>query len=150
MPILTRADGTSRTFAARASRPDDGWQDSLTKLFPVEVFTAYLAAVAIISGVDPSPVRDTVAWVVFGIGILATVVYMIATWDPDPVVRREELKYAWPQLTLAVFAFASWAFSVGGAFDTFVWYEQWIGGVTLIIGALLLTGLNKLIGTFAG
>lgn len=150
MPILTRADGVPRTYAARAAQPDDQWQDALTKLFPAEVFMAYLAVVAIISSVDPSPVRDIVAWVVFAAGVLATVVYMIATWDPDPAVRREELKYAWPQLVLAVFAFTSWAFTIGGAFATFPWYEQWIGGVTLIIGALLLTGLNKLIGTFAG
>lgn len=150
MPILTRADGVPRTYAARAVQPDDQWQDALTKLFPVEVFTAYLAAVAILSSVDPSQVRDIVSWAIFAAGALATVVYMIATWDPDPSVRREELRYAWPQLVLAMFAFASWAFSVGGAFATFPWYEQWIGGVTLIIGALLLTGLNKLIGTFAG
>ena len=51
MPILARADGAPRTYAARAAQPDDQWRDALTKLFPVEVFTAYLAAVAILSGV---------------------------------------------------------------------------------------------------
>lgn len=150
MPILARADGTPRVYAARAVQPDDQWQDALTKLFPTEVFTAYLAAVAILSGVDPTPTRDIVAWVIFGAGAFATVLYMMATWDPDPTVRREELRFAWPQLILSVFAFSAWAFSIGGAFATFPWYEQWIGGVVLIIGALLLTGLNKLIGTFAG
>ena len=150
MAILTRSDGTPRAYAARAANPDDQWQDALTKLFPMEVFAAYLAAVAIMSAVDPSKIKDIVAWAVFGAGALATVVYMMATWDPDPVVRRDELRYAWPQLILAIFAFSSWAFSVGGAFATFPWYEQWIGGVTLIIAALLLTGINKLVGTFAG
>jgi hypothetical protein len=149
MKILTKADGSPREFAARAVQPDDQWQDALTKLFPTEVFTAYLAAVAILSGVE-SDVKGIVSWVVFGAGALATLLYMMATWDPDPQIRREELRFAWPQLVLAVFAFTAWAFSLGGAFQTFPWYEQWIGGVVLVIGALLLTGLNKLIGTFAG
>jgi fatty acid desaturase len=64
-------------------------------------------------------------------------------------VRREELRYAWPQLLLALFAFTAWAFSLGGAFGLLPWYEQWVGGVALIVGALILTGLNKLIGTLS-
>jgi len=147
---LTKKDGTPRAYAARAAQPDDQWQDALVKLFPVEVFMAYLAAVALITKVEPSPTKVIVSWVVFGVGVLATVVYMIGTWDPDPGIRREELRFAWPQLILAVFAFSAWAFTLGGAFAAFPWYEQWIGGVVLIIGGLLLTGVNKLIGTFAG
>jgi len=150
MPILARADGTPRRYAVRAAQPSDQWQDALTKLFPPEVFTAYLAAVAILTAVDPSPKRDVIAWVIFAAGAIGTVIYLMATWDPDPTIRREELRFAWPQLVLAVFAFSVWAFSIGGAFATFVWYEQWMGGVILVVGALLLTGLNRLIGTFAG
>lgn len=149
MPVLTRSDGEPRVFAARAAAPDDQWQDALRKLFPTEVFAAYLATVAILASVPASAARNVVAWIVYGMGALATVVYMSATWDDDPQVRRSELRYAWPQLILAVVAFTCWAFSIGGAFTVFAWYEPWIGGVILICGSLLLTGLNKLLGTLA-
>lgn len=140
---------TPRIFAARAAQPSDNWRDSLTKLFPAEVFTAYLALVNLLTAVDASPARDVVAWVIFATGALATLIYMVATWDPDPFIRNREIQRAWPQLVLALLAFTTWAFSVGGAFATFPWYEQWIGGVALIAGALLLTALNKLLGNFA-
>lgn len=146
---MTKHTSTPRIFAARAAQPDDQWKDSLTKLFPPEVFTAYLALVLLLTAVEPSPARDVVAWVIFAAGALATLFYMIATWDPNPIIRKHEIQYAWPQLILALVAFSTWAFSIGGAFATFAWYEQWIGGVALIVGALLLTALNKLIGVFA-
>ena len=149
MRFLTRADGLPRTYAARAAQPDDQWNDALTKLFPAEVFSAYLAAVAILTAVTESPIYGVVAWLVYAAGLLATPIYMLATWDPDPGVRRDELRYAWPQLILALFAFTAWAFSLGGAFGLFPWYEQWVGGLALIVGALILTGLNKLIGTLS-
>lgn len=149
MAILTRSDGQPRVYAARAAQPEDQWSDALTKLFPVEVFTAYLAAVAILSGVTTSAIYATVAWLVYAAGLVATPIYMAATWDVDPVVRREELRFAWPQLVLALFAFTAWAFSLGGAFALLPWYEQWVGGVALIVAALILTGLNKLLGTLS-
>ena len=150
MQLLTRSDGVPRTFAARAVTPDDEWSEALTKLFPTEVFSAYLGAVALMTAVDKTPTWFIAAWCLFGAGVLATVIYMIATWDPDPDVLREEMRFAWPQLILAVVAFSTWAFTIGGAFTAFTWYEQWLGGIALIMGSLLLTGLNKLIGSLAG
>lgn len=144
------SNGTPRIFAARAAQPADHWNDSLLKLFPPEVFTGYLALVNILTAVDASPARDVIAWLIFAAGAAATLIYMIATWDPNPLIRRKEIQHAWPQLTLALLAFTTWAFSIGGAFATFAWYEQWIGGIALIVGALLLTALNKLLGKFAG
>ena len=149
MRLLARADGLPRTFATRAANPDDQWNDALVKLFPAEVFAGYLAAVAILTAVQQSPMYGIMAWVIYAVGLLATPIYMLATWDSDPVIRRQELRFAWPQLVLALFAFTAWAFSIGGAFGLFPWYEQWIGGVVLILASLVLTGLNKLLGTLA-
>ena len=149
MPVLVRADGRKRVFAARAAAPDDGWGEAVTKLIPVEVVAAYLAAVQILSGIELNQSVEIAQWILFAVGMVATVLYMLATWDTDPVIRREELRYAWPQLLIAIGAFAVWAFAVGTPFGLFAWYAEWMGGLALIVGALLLAAINKLLGTWS-
>lgn len=148
MPILARANDFKR-YAARAATPDDDWLGALTKLIPIEVIAAYTAAIKLLQGVETSNMRQMVAWIILAVGAVGTVLYMVATWDPDPAVRRSELAHAWPQLIVSLLAFGFWAFTLGPPFDAFPWYAEWLGGLALIVGAFLLTGINKLIGTFS-
>ena len=147
MPVLARANGQPR--AARAVAPDDNWGDAITKLIPIEVVAGYLAAVQIVTGLESSTSVAVAQWILFGVGMVATVLYMLATWDPDPAVRRADLKSAWPQLFIALAAFVVWAFAIGSPFGLLAWYESWMGGLALIAGALLLAAINKLLGTWA-
>jgi len=147
MPVLVRANGQPR--AARAVAPTDNWSDAVTKLIPIEVVAAYLAAVQIVTGLESSTSVAVAQWILFGIGALATILYMLATWDPDPAVRESDLKSAWPQLFISLAAFVTWAFAIGSPFGLLAWYEGWMGGLALIAGALLLAAINKLLGTWA-
>jgi len=148
MPILARSDNFRR-YAARSATPNDDWLSALTKIIPVEVIAAYTAAIKLLQGVEASDMRQMVAWIILAVGAVGTVLYMVATWDPDPAVRRQELPHAWPQLIVSLLAFGFWSFTLGGPFEAFPWYAEWLGGVALIVGAFLLTGINKLIGTFS-
>ena len=146
MSILARADGTPRTFAENAASPEDTWPEALLKLFPAEVYGAYMLAMGYLTDVESTPTLRIAYWGLFFAGLVATLIWLVAKWDDDPVVRREELRYAWPQLILSAFAFTVWAFFLGGAFAQFPWWTQWLGSLALTMGALLLTGLNKLLG----
>jgi hypothetical protein len=110
---------------------------------------AYLAAVQIIAGLEMDSSVAIAQWIVFAIGAIATVLYMVATWDPDPAVRRQDLRYAWPQVLISLAAYTVWAFAIGSPFGLFAWYAEWMGGLALIVGALLLAAINKLLGTWA-
>jgi hypothetical protein len=147
MPVLARANGQPR--AARAVAPTDNWGDAITKLIPIEVVAGYLAAVQIVTGLESSASVSVAQWILFGVGMVATILYMLATWDPDPAVRRADLVSAWPQLFISLAAFVAWAFAIGAPFGLFAWYESWMGGLALIAGALLLAAINKLLGTWA-
>ena len=125
MPVLVRANGQPR--AARAVAPTDNWSDAVTKLIPIEVVAAYLAAVQIVTGLESSTSVAVAQWILFGIGALATILYMLATWDPDPAVRESDLKSAWPQLFISLAAFVTWAFDKGFA------YQVIGGGSNLLI-----------------
>jgi hypothetical protein len=129
--------------------PDDNWADAITKLIPIEVVAGYLAAVQIMNGLELTSSVAAAQWILFGIGLLATLLYMLATWDPDPAVRKADLQHAWPQLLIALGAFVVWAFAIGSPFGILAWYESWMGGLALIAGALLLAAINKLLGTWA-
>ena len=146
MSVLARADGTPRTLAAKAAAPYDTWQDALLKLFPGEVYGAYLVAMGFVGDVEPTPTLQMAYWGLFFAGLAGTLIWLVANWDDDPAVRLEELRYAWPQLILSALAFSVWAFFLGGPFAQFAWWTAWLGSLALTMGALLLAGLNKLLG----
>lgn len=135
----------TRSYGARAVRPKESFLETVTKLIPSEVLIGYTAAVALLCGVVAGPTRLLASWIVFAIGLVVTPLYVASTWDPSAGVRRMEQPFMVPQLVVSAVAFALWAFGLGVPFDQFAWYADWMGGLSLIVGALVLTVVNRLV-----
>lgn len=133
---------------ARAVLPGDGFKEGISKLVPVTVAVAYLAAMQLLDIAPVGAGRDTFAWIMFAVGLLATPLEILATWDPEPGMIASALTKAIPHLIISTVAFAIWAFGLGEPFSQFLWYESWMGGLALILGTLLLGTVGKLIARF--
>ena len=137
-----------KAMPARAVVPEDGFTEGISKLLPVAVAVAYVAAVQLLDGVALGASKAIAAWVMFAVGIVATPLEILATWDPDAAIAATALKGAIPHLIISTVAFAIWAFGLGEPFSQFVWYEPWMGGLALILGTLMLGTVGKLIARF--
>lgn len=132
----------------RAHAALDAPTETIQKMLPLEVVAFYVATLAIIpvvAGEDAALVL-VASWIVFGVGLLATPLYMVTTWDADAAARREAMSAAIiPQLLIGMAAFAVWAFALGGPFASLLFWREWMGGVALLVGTLLLTGISRLL-----
>jgi hypothetical protein len=109
---------TERHARAQAGATDD-YSNRLVKLIPAEVVSLFLALDAILA--SRTETSRLVAWVVFGIGLLGTFLYL----------RRAAKVKSWPQITASAFAFCLWAYVIGGPFAGYAWYDPIYGAIAV-------------------
>jgi hypothetical protein len=101
----------------------DDYKSKLLKYIPGEVVTLYILIFGFAEGAKDLIPFKLVAWIIFGVGILGTILYL---W------RIEKVKI-WSQLLISAIAFAVWVFALGGPFITLSWYQSVFGAILLPI-----------------
>jgi hypothetical protein len=100
----------------------DGYTGRLLKYIPAECVALYLTLQGIILSATEGLPPTLWLWVIFGIGLVATPIYLWAiaeVWKPI-------------QLVVSTVAFGIWVFALGGAFASLLWYEPFIGSLVLV------------------
>lgn len=137
-----------KPIGRRAHAAFDAPTETIQKMLPFEVVAFYFAAqtfIPTIMGEDAALVL-MVSWIIFGVGLVATPLYMVATWDVNAAMRKEAMEAAIiPQLVIGMVAFVVWAFALGGPFASLVFWREWMGGLALLVGVLLLTVISRLL-----
>lgn len=104
--------------AAAAQEEPDRFNDRVLKYIPAEVITLYLTVDGVIRAKSLSPV---VSWVVFVLGLLATVLYLhYVAGVTKPL-----------QLGVSAAAFSVWALAIGGPFIHIAGYDPLYGTIGL-------------------
>jgi hypothetical protein len=110
------ATGRAATIAAGA----DKYKNRLLKYIPAEVVALYLALLGILDASDRGG-NAVLQWVIFVFCLVGTYLYL----------RRVGGVSKQTQLVLSTVAFAVWAFSLGGPFGLYGWYEPLYGALLL-------------------
>ena len=132
----------------RAHAAFDAPTETIQKMLPLEVVAFYVAALALIPAIvgEDAAIILIASWVIFGVGLIATPLYMMVTWDASAAMRKEALSAAViPQLVIGMVAFVVWAFALGGPFTSLLFWREWMGALALLVGVLLLTGISRLL-----
>ncbi|HVO60829.1 MAG TPA: hypothetical protein VMT53_07830 [Terriglobales bacterium] len=131
--MSSNRSGTARA-AVGAGAPDDGPLKAITNLIPVEVIAVYNLVITIFPAQPP----ELRFW--FTIVMIPITGLYIAFGTKD----GDEQGIAWRQALIAPFAFACWTSAMQGAMlmAMFPWWRDWIGGVAVGVGTLLLPILN--------
>ncbi len=109
---------------ARSVVPTEPFREKLLKFCPTETVGACLAALGMLSAMDPGTLHTTLLWVVFAAGLIATPFWLIYKMD-----MRKPL-----QVIVATLAFIIWMMTIdGGPFSTIPGYQLVIGSVALIL-----------------
>ena len=116
---------------AREINTGDSYRERLLKLIPSEVLGTYMAVTAALVSMDPSTMSTVLLWVVFGICLAATPLWL---WFGQGV--RKVL-----QIVLTSIAFVIWVMTVSGPFTTIPDYKPVIGTVFLILFSGLIAPL---------
>ena len=116
---------------AREINTGDNYRDRLLKLIPSELLGTYMAVNAALISMDPSTMSTVLLWVVFGICLAATPLWL---WFGQGV--RKVL-----QIVLTSIAFVIWVMTVSGPFTTIPDYKPVIGTVFLILFSGLIAPL---------
>lgn len=120
---------------AREINTGDNYRDRLLKLIPSELLGTYMAVNAVLISMDPSTMSTVLLWVVFGICLAATPLWL---WFGQGV--RKVL-----QIVLTSIAFVIWVMTVSGPFTTIPDYKPFIGTVFLILFSGLIAPLTGMI-----
>jgi len=120
---------------AREINTGDNYRDRLLKLIPSELLGTYMAVNAALISMDPSTMSTVLLWVVFGICLAATPLWL---WFGQGV--RKVL-----QIVLTSIAFVIWVMTVSGPFTTIPGYKPFIGTVFLILFSGLIAPLLGMI-----
>jgi hypothetical protein len=120
---------------AREINTGDNYRDRLLKLIPSELLGTYMAVNAALISMDPSTMSTVLLWVVFGICLAATPMWL---WFGQGV--RKVL-----QIVLTSIAFVIWVMTVSGPFTTIPGYKPFIGTVFLILFSGLIAPLTGMI-----
>jgi len=108
---------------AREINTGDNYRERLLKLIPSELLGTYMAVNAVLISMDPSMMSTVLLWVVFGICLAVTPLWL---WFTQGV--RKAL-----QLVLTSIAFVIWVMTISGPFTTIPGYKPFIGTVFLIL-----------------
>ena len=136
-----------KPIGRRAHAAFDAPTETIQKMLPLEVVAFYVAAQTIVPAIvgEDAALILMASWIIFGVGLVATPLYMMVTWDANAAMRREALSAAIiPQLVIGMVAFVVWAFALGGPFTSLAFWREWMGGLALLVGVLLLTGISAL------
>ena len=122
--MAERPDRSVDEAGAEAPPKPDDYMNRLLKYIPAETVALYLTLQGIVlSGAADDPNLNTWLWVIFGLGLIGTTLYL---WRL-PKVRKVA------QLAVSTTAFAVWVFAIGGAFASLSWYKPFIGSVVLVV-----------------
>jgi hypothetical protein len=125
--LILGADAVDSSGAS----PDGGddYAARVAKYIPGEVLAAYVSIGGIISGLDPTRPRPLLAWVLFGLCVVLTPVYLAKRAEAKQPKRMH--------LALSTLAFVVWAYAVGGPFTGEPWHDPAIGSIALGIFTLV-------------
>jgi len=113
----------------RTSGGGDDYATRVAKYIPGEVLAGYISIGGIISGLDASRPRPMLAWLLFGLCLVLTPVYLARTAEKGQPKTLH--------LALSTVAFAVWAYAVGGPFAAERWHDPAIGSIALGIFTLV-------------
>lgn len=133
--IITSRDLVSSTFSAagpgaKPSGPDD-YKEKLIKYIPAEIVAGFISGDLLIhSSNSKAPAQHVLEWVLFGVLLVATPIYLCRIHKVD----------RWLQWVVSTFAFAIWVFAMGGPFLTIDWVAEnrVIGALALLVSTILI------------
>jgi hypothetical protein len=111
--------------------PDSTYLERVAKYVPVEVVAAFKACFAIITTQPHGTTQVVVGWFVFCFFLIATPIYLyyMNLQAKDPLTGRPLAI----QLVIATLSYLVWSYALGGPFALHDWYQEWIGGILLIL-----------------
>jgi hypothetical protein len=119
-------DNAAQSDAEQA--PKDGYLEKLVKYVPVEVLAVFVPLAAAAKD------NDTLAWIVFGVGFVATIGYLAYHADTLPSDKRPKPYF----YALAAVAFGFWAAGASDTTRALIGISATVTEVSLGIAVLLL------------
>lgn len=118
---------------ARAIKRNEqnAYRERLLKLLPSEVAIGFMAANAALLSLDPSTLTTVLLWVVFGVCLVATPLWLYFGQEVKNVL----------QLVITSSAFIIWAMTMTGPFTTIPIYEPIVGAVLAILFSFVVAPL---------
>jgi hypothetical protein len=120
-PTLATEPTDKSDEAPKPQEKEDKYSDRLVKYVPTEVIALYLAVTAAITADSSAP--PFLYWVIFAACLVGTWLYLRVAQKVNSSL----------QLSISTFAFAVWAFALGGPFAELSWYKPIYGAVLLPI-----------------
>jgi len=106
----------------------DGYFDRLFKYIPAEVVAGYIFVLGIVKQLTDATEIKTFQWLLYFIFCSITPLYL---WRVQKVRKLQ-------QHIISLLSFALWAFTLGGPFEQFNWYNPVYGSVILPVFTLLV------------
>jgi peptidoglycan/LPS O-acetylase OafA/YrhL len=119
--------------AKAAGQPVDEWGDKLVKYIPAEVLAFFIPAYALVETATP-----TGPLVVFALGLVGTVAYLIARADRADPPR-------WYFYVLAALAFVAWAIGTTSIGSVLLHLPEWSAEVTVLGGVFLIPLIDEIV-----
>jgi hypothetical protein len=118
------------TLGADTSTSGDPYHMRLLKLIPAESSGAFIALSELAHN---APTGARVAeWIVFALILICTPIFLARQ------TRAPGKGVAWLQVGASTGAFLVWAYTIGGPFKQFSWYEPYWGSLAMIVATFLL------------
>lgn len=119
--------------ARDAGRAVDEWGDKLVKYIPAEVLAFYIPAYALVEANAPLG-----PWIVFGLGLVGTVAYLVARADRADPPR-------WYFYLLSAIAFIAWSIGTS-SIGSVLWHlPAWSSEVTLLGAVFLIPLIDEIV-----
>jgi len=109
---------------------DNSYYNRLIKMIPAEVIAFYLALDGIVVNMNNS---ETLLWVVFGIAVAGTWLYIYKANNVTKFVQQ----------ILIVFSFALWVYVIGGPFKNLSWYDENYGKLLVTVYTFFIPLIYK-------
>ncbi len=103
-------------------KPDD-YLTKILKYIPAEVVALYITLYNIANAAKTEIPFELITWIIFAIGIIGTVLYLIR------VAKVSD----WSQILISSIAFVAWVFALGAPFSFLSWYQPVYGALVLPI-----------------
>lgn len=138
--------GAVPTVAPPAKPEPQSYTEQILKYIPAEVVAFYIPALAAAvalkppsNGTAPISAYDVVVWVIFGLGLIGTFIYIRKQAEEE--LKKNQIANA-PyrakvKAAMSTFAFLFWALYLGGPFANVNGYETY--GTLAILGFTFLT-----------
>ncbi len=142
---LSRKDISPKRLA-EGEKPDD-YLAKLAKMIPAEVVSFYIISTGAITAAEGEVPKDALAWLVFGVGLLATALLAWITAKKDLTAAKAdfiEQRAGW-KTVFTTFGFFVWVFALGGPFTQITGYFTVYGTLLMMIYTLLAPAFYDLI-----